>query len=373
MLCSKTLSLNTATADNPMDAAIYRPASTSIFAVRSGYVYEFSLGGTQLRVAKFTNPCFSKSCMAYDSVHDKLWVGTMGDWAAGLNGDPGGALPSLSSAGLYRVDPVTLSLEVHVDPTQAVMGGFFFNGAAYVYTMPMTGGTNIISQGPGSGFYDIIFANGKLWACFAAERAFGVTSGYGMSFDPTNPVGSNLQFSLWAIAEMQCTYDGSKVWFNGYGDDLFQEDWPWAINADWSPVDAAHPVWNNFDAPSPPRANGAHGACQFTPQNGGFVYLIELANQRLVKYNLSGVAVSLINLPGATLGGMTMRLRYNSNDGKLYIPCPNANQVIQFDPQTDTVSHIFTTGMDAPHDMVFSPAAQYAVQFGPQGLVALTT
>lgn len=356
-----------------MDAAIYRPASTSIFAVRSGYIYEFSLGGTQIRVAKFTNPCFSKSCMAYDSFRDKIWVGTNGDWAFGYLGDAGGAHPTRTSVGLFRIDPVTLSVELFVDPTQNVMGGFFFDGAEYIYTMPQTSGIRIDALGVASGFYDLLLVGSKLWACYFTADSFRNQRGALAAFDVTNPVGSNIYFDEWNTAQIQCTYDGSKVWANGIGDDEFEADWPWAMNADWTPMDALHEVWGTFDQPYPPAANGAHGACQFTPQNGGHVYLIELGNQRLIKYNLDGTINSLSTLAGATLGGMTMKMRYNSNDGKLYIPCPNANQVIQFDPQTDTVSHIFTTGMDAPHDMVFSPAAQYAVQFGPQGLVALTT
>lgn len=364
MLCSKTLSLNTATADNPMDAAIYRPASTSIFAVRAGYVFEFSLGGTQLRSAKFTNPCFSKSCMAYDSVHDQLWIGTGGDWAMGRSGDAGITAPTLSTSGFYRVDPVTLLLQQFVDPSA-------INWTGLSVTSPGDSGA-IFMYGGNTGIYDILYGNGNIYAALYgnANHFVNTAQGFLVGFSPTNPSGANNRFTCPDLPISQITYESSnspnRIWGGPQDCDLWTNDPPVAMSVDGST--GFNFNFNPFTSPS----LGAHGAIAYCPVNGK-VYMVNLSNQSLAKYNVDGTLNGNTTLAGATLGGMTAKIRYNPNDQKLYIPCPNANQVIQYDPPTDTVTHIFTVGLDAPHDMVFSPAAQYAIQAGPTGIIALTT
>jgi hypothetical protein len=359
-----------------MDAAIFHPTRNSIFAVRAGYVFEFSLALAQLATSKFVNPCFSKSCMAYDAGADKLWIGTMGSRGMGRGGDPGGSAPSPGNAGLYRINPASLALEQFVDPSTFIFGGLIFNGSAYVYTMPATFGNLLDIYGPESGFYDLMVAGGKLWGAFYRGTGGSSSSSF-MGFDPTNPVGSNYESSVFNDAPSQLCYDPinvpPRVWMN-QTDDLWEADWPFAVNADYTPRDSVHTDWNGFDSPYPPTVpNGAAGGMVFSPGSGGKVYMIQLNGTDMVKYAINGTIESTPTIAGATLGGQASRLRFNSEDNLIYIPCPATNEVIAFDPATDTVSHIYTAGLDAPHDIVFAPGHKIAVQFGPTGLKELTT
>jgi len=121
--------------------------------------------------------------------------------------------------------------------------------------------------------------------------------------------------------------------------------------------------------------NGAHPAVCFA---NGFIYQVGMTNQEMVKINpTAGPPPTIVSRPaltGATIGGMTSRIRTNSNDGLIYIPCPATNQVIAYNPVGDSVSHIYTTGLDSPHDMIFAPGGiNVAIQQGPTGLLQLTT
>ncbi len=348
-----------------MDAAIYHPTRGTIFSVRAGYIFEYSLALVQGSTSKFINPCFSKSCLAYDSGLDKLWVGTMGDWAAGRTGDPGsGAAPSKTNSGLYRINPATLALELAVYPNDILFGQV----TTGTYNMPSAAPYNNppVLFGTASGFYDLIYVGGNLWGCMCSDSAGGELA-YMVSFDASNVVGSNyLERVLSTTAFIQCTYDpvNGRIWFNQCID-LFFAGNPWATNANWSS--------NALNIASIPVPSGASGIV-YSPAGGGFLYLAELTGTALIKYNLDGSINSSIAMGGASLGGQPMRLRYNSLDNLIYIPCPATNAVIAFNPVTDTVSHIYTVGLDAPHDIVFAPGGhKIAVQNSSSGLKELTT
>jgi hypothetical protein len=341
-------------------------------------MYEYTLALSQVNFVKtLPNPCFSHSSLAYDSVHDKIWVGTNGDWASGRNGDPGGGLPASSTTGLYRVNPATLAEELFVDLQTFTFGGLFFNGAAYVYQMPNPSFSPFQVFAAESGFYDLIYAGGKLWGSFYVAPGGSTPVGWFTSFDPTNPTGSNFA-AAWrpGAPPIQLAYDSAsspnRVWMN-QDDDEFNGLWPGAVNADWTPVSALVPIYNTFDTPFPPASNGAHGAVVFAA-NVSKMYLLEMANQRLIRYSLGGTIETNVSIPGAAIGGMTIKMRYNSADGFIYIPCPAANQVIQFNPLTNSVIKIWTStdGVDACHDVVFAGTRKFAIQTGPSGLRELT-
>ena len=348
MACTAILNFLPAIADSPMDAAIYHPTRNSIFSVRNGYISEYSLALVLLNgPTKFTSSCFGRSCVAYDPGADRIWVGTNGDWAAGYLGDTGGVNPARSTVGLYRIIPSTLAVESFIDVTAIVA---------------------VKDWSVVAGVYDVLVSNGKLFGTFG-------------HYTGTNNVNSP---NLWSFALNVPAY--TLAWsgatslqsFNTQlAHDSSNQIW---VAGDWDNFNSLFPAYgadSGAPASSPGSAptNGAHCAIAFSTVAGGAIYLVQMPNQTLAKYNFStGVKISEPAMAGANLGGMTSRIRFNSNDNLLYIPCPATNQVIAFNPSTDTVSKIYTTGMDSPHDMVFAPGGiNIAVQQGPKGLIQLTT
>lgn len=371
MSCSTTLSLSASTSDNPMDAAIYHLTRQTIFSVRGGYIFEFSLTGNQLATAKFVNPCFSKSCMAYDFIRNKIWVGTNADWASGRGGDAGsGPTPSLNNALLYRIDPTTLLVDQIVNPNIFAWGGFFFTGAAWVRQMPQVPNIMPFLWGAQSGFYDLLYANNTLWfSAMQGEIGLGPGQSFIGGFDVTNITGNNFLYQAQTTPMIQLTYDSTnspnRIWVNQL-DDLYGTFQPQAVNSDFSPADPSTRIWDSFDLPT----GGANGSVVFSSVGGGAVYICQLSGQGLVKYNMDGTVNSVKALAGVPAGGQNVKMRFNGFDSMIYIPFPANNQVVQYNPATDAVSHIYT-GLDAPHDCVFSTTKKFAVQLGSVGIKEL--
>lgn len=342
-LCTAHLTLNSASTDNPMDGAIYHPTRGSFFAVRAGYISEYSASLTLLQgPTKFASSVFGRSCIAYDSVNDRIWVGTNGDWAAGYLGDAGGANPAKSTVGLYRIVPTTLALEAFIDPT----------------TITTVGAWSSIS-----GVYDVLVANGKLFA------TFGDYKGQNSIQHPTCAAFA-LNLPAYTLS-WQSLAGGIAVGFNTQmAHDSSNQLW---INQDFDNYNNLFPAFG-ADTGSPGSSvnlsptNGAHCAIAFSTVGGGAIYMVQMPNLSLAKYNFTtGNKISEPNLAGATIGGMTSRIRFNANDNLLYIPCPAANNMIAFNPLTDTVSTIYS-GLDSPHDAVFGVGIRVAIQQGPTGL-----
>lgn len=352
MACVTSLSLNPQTPDAHMDGAIYHPTRNSFFAVRQGYISEYSTALVLLQgPTRFATSIFGRSCIAYDSVNDKVWVGVNNDHGAGYLGDPGNTFPSKSTVGAYRITPSTLAVEQFLDPVRLF---------AYPSTAPAPN-----NYGGNCGVYDILVANGKLFLAYWSNLGHVPDSGEGwvMAFalpGVTGSWGANTTSSC----NMQLAHDSSNQLWVGMDSDNYNQFFP------SYGVDSAAPP----NSPNSITTNGLHSAVVFSTVSGGFVYFIEMPNQTLAKYNIgTGNLVSQPALAGATLGGMTSRMRFNPNDNLIYIPCPAANQVIAFNPSTDTVSHIYTTALDSPADVVFAPGGiNVAVQQGSQGLVRLT-
>lgn len=70
------------------------------------------------------------------------------------------------------------------------------------------------------------------------------------------------------------------------------------------------------------------------------------------------VTISYIDME---LAVAPMRIRFNPHNGKIYLPDLATNQVIIFDPATDTVESV-KTGFTDPLDVVFTPTKAFAVQ-----------
>jgi len=65
-------------------------------------------------------------------------------------------------------------------------------------------------------------------------------------------------------------------------------------------------------------------------------------------------------------GADPFRIRYRASDSKLYIPCPNPEGVIVWDPATETGT--WKGGFSNPIDIVFTSSKAFAVQESQEGL-----
>lgn len=344
--CQVTLTLSPG-GDMPADGAIYHPTRNSFFVVRQGYISEYSTGLVLVQgPSRFAASINGRSSIAYDSVNDRIWVGTNGDWAAGYLGDVGGANPSKSTAGLYRIIPSSLNVEAFIDVTTIVAVKDF-------------------SAITGVG--DVLVANGKLFA------SFGHFTGSGSLTSPAEWLFA-LNLPAYTLA---WSGNAGTTFNNQLAHDSSNQLW---MAGDWDKFNDFFPVYGADSAlptnnPNVHPTNAGHCAIAFSTVAGGAIYIVEMTNQQVAKYNFTtGNLISEPTLVGATAGGMTSRIRFNPNDNLLYIPCPAANQVIAFNPNGDTVSHIYTAGLDSPADMVFAPGGiNVALQSGPTGVKLLTT
>ena len=334
-----------------MDGAIYHPTRTTFFAVRGGYITEYNQSLVAVNgPVKFAGSIFGRSCIAYDSVNDRIWAGVNGDQAAGYLGDAGGANPAKSTVGLYRIVPSTLALEAFLDPTT-------------LFSVKNFGGS--------TGIYDVFVANAKLFAAYWSSTG---SSGVG------NPIGTMLAVNLpaytaaWSQSaggpSCQLAHDSvnapNRIW-QGQDDDNFNQ----FQMQFWHDTDGT----GNSSLFSQP-TNGAHQAACFCSLNN-FMYQVDMPNQQLIKINATTAHIdSYHTLTGVTVGGMTSRIRFNTNDNKIYIPCPATNQVVVYDPTLEGGNPVVKIygSVDSPHDVVFAPGGiNVAIQSGQVGLNLLTT
>ena len=121
------------------------------------------------------------------------------------------------------------------------------------------------------------------------------------------------------------------------------------------------------------------GHCVVTPHKtvaaaycgfDGLAYLV-CGTQWLVRVDsYTPDAFTVYNLAAIEATADPRRIRYNSVDQKLYMPCQEENGIIIFDPSNPlTVSaHRWVSGFENPIDVVFTPSKKFAVQESPIGL-----
>jgi YVTN family beta-propeller protein len=121
------------------------------------------------------------------------------------------------------------------------------------------------------------------------------------------------------------------------------------------------------EADSDPYTIWPVGVC-YCPSNDK-VYCVEASS--LVYYYSWAVNTpkTVINTGVATAN--PRRIKYNSNDGLIYVPGWASNSVIVIDPATNTVQSE-KTGFYLPWDVVFTPTKKWAVQNSSQGLREIT-
>lgn len=81
-------------------------------------------------------------------------------------------------------------------------------------------------------------------------------------------------------------------------------------------------------------------------------------------------SISTLNLAAVQANVKPFRIRYNSADARLYIPCQNENGIIRWNPASDTGEWL--DGFESPIDVVFTSTKIWAVQNGITPLAEVT-
>lgn len=325
----------------PLDTAIYSLVEDAIFGVRGQYVYRFNANtGALEETLRFCEGiCFGEASIL--ELNGKLYIGV---WR--------GLLPEVSpqfdvNRDIYIVDynlvgSVSMGLSAAIDAVHS--------GTLYPYVNRpdswTAGFSNLVTNGVEIvGFSDA-----------SAERIFKV--------DPTNVAGVTFQnANIDRAAMVQMTYDSTHdcVFINNPRSQEFEV-------MDFTTFD------NLTRAEATPTAVTTFGHCYVSTTTK--VYAVR-GTQDLVKFNvnesfpLSGVDFTWSHLPGMLpVNANPFRIRFNLNDGMIYVPNWGADSVTIIDPATDTSVNT-VTGFESPIDMVFTPTKVFAVQNAARGLKEL--
>jgi len=305
------------TFDMPLDQAVYHPTRGTMFAVRGGYVFELDEDVSVVQSSRIIPISFSDSSIAYDAVTGKLFVAV---W-----NDPGNSSTQSARMRLYKIEPSTLAIEATINPD---------DWTARSLLNPYCGIHRIICR---SGvIYGLLYAQFNDASAQYNPFSYNTTSGIGLVEEDWNlKAGFNEveinAAELWLASAdgFVAIYDTTTMLTTG------------TVNL------AGASVWGITVNP-----------------NTGRAYLATRTSA-LKRVAQNHTVLANVVLPGSAPNPFCVR--YNSNDGLIYVPCYGENTVVIIDPATDTVTAT-KTGFDSPFDVVFTPTKAFAVQHGIIGL-----
>lgn len=349
--CSRSYSLTDTcpTLDMPLDQAVYVPAAGShgafIAAVRGGYLFSLDpTTGLKISSTRFRASSFSESSIAYDSVTDKLYVSC---WR-----DPQGTIESAGNSvsplkQIAQIDPVTFSVTLTFNP-QAVFG-------------------DTIANCPFLGPKQVVAFNGIIYSCYYTETLPGATqtSGYMFSWNPVSSAsvlqpGTNAIFSFGDWTDILAANATDLYVTQAYAFDRRVTYFDTATMDSQPGFVGSSVQWPAGTNPCGITRNPGTGRLYMTSRTPAVLR----ANTPFAA-GINAAVLANITLPNANAN--PVRIRYNSNDGLIYVPGYGSNEVYVINPATDTVVAT-KTGFDSPLDCVFTPSKKFAVQHGAAGL-----
>ena len=336
MGCVTSLNLNSSLGDNGMDNAVFASGASAIIGIRGNRVFRCDpTSGAVLQQADLGN--FGRNgCVSYDSGTNKVFCAA---WDS-----PGftarNATFTISNRNIYRINPATLAVEITADiGTQfSIAAGNAMNeygisamdsGAGNIYCRWFQTGVGGVNRGNVGGTLRFSAAN----MATQVNENEGVIGGY------ANVIYAN-------------------VTSTGHDNALFpdQAGGPQAILSDYVSntevlISAAFPQ-NML-------------AVGFAPTQQ-HVFLSDIA-QKIYIYSIAGALLATADTLQSAFNGL--KIRYNSNDGKIYVAGGNSNFVAQIDPTnaTPTIANggiVMYSGFDCPVDLVFTGSVRFAVQAG---------
>jgi len=339
MACSKSLAINQAPEeDMALDMAIYSSAQTCIYGVRGQYVYKFNAttGDKESEFRFVDDVVFSEASIV--ELGGFLYIGVWRGVIEDFNGSP--------NSDIYKVNyalnsSVALGLPGSGPFTQ-VPGGAFGN---YGFTGLVTDGTKIY------GYY--------------GPRASNV-----FSVDPTNIAGALVD--SFSVGE---NYNLNHIEIDAVNGVL------WTTGSDVQQLYCKEIDLTGFEqAGSNDPANTTLGICVVpnAAPTSVKVYCVT-GSLDILKANIAQAYAALPALSSFDLTTLSilqgdakpMRIRYNPNDGLVYIPTWSNDEVEILNPATDTITAV-KTGFTNPIDCVFTPSKKWAVQNSSIGLREIT-
>lgn len=314
-----------------MNDACYASSNGKIYGAVGPYVVQYN-GDTGARegFVRVTSPVMGDIRLCYHAATNSLYAATL--WQTNLQWWDGG------QTYLHRnIFPVSLGL----------VAGARIDLDAIHPNLPPYGG------------FEWIGSNGNyLYVVASSSGNTGTPSSYGLiGFDPTNTADNassasirfrpqNCGFSPTQIASPNPSFIGNNSQISVYDLAFTSQEEVYVLPHNPCAVEYC------------PASSKFYAVCGDT--NLLRVDTILPANGTFTTLNLGAVEAS----------ADPYRIRYWSGTGRLYLPCPTANGVIVWNPNTETGE--FKSGFDNPIDVVFTSSKAWAVQNARVGLREIT-
>lgn len=334
MGCSKQFTLTSAATDQdyPFDAACYVSSVDKIFATMGPYVVKCNATtGAVEDIALVSSPAEGPCGICYHSIKDVVYV-SVRDGKSGIY-----YTLTRPERDIFPVDPATMAVG-------AGLGVYGLIGDV--------GGD--VSQGP----MDLVY-NGDNYIYFTwlAEHAAGGASL--KRIDPDNIAG----FAGYDLAGYT---DDPNCWIQFGINPPNELYWVRASGhrVQFEDIGGVDSGSYNYTGVS---ATVLLTACEYCPADT-YTYCVGGNGNmlRITSYTPDiGNVIDLTAVPGA-VSPNPIHIRYNSVDGKLYLPSPGGGQVLIYDPIAATWD--VRSGFNSPIDVVFTPTKAFAVQNSSVGL-----
>lgn len=312
-----------------MDAAVYDSVDKFIIGIRGNRVFRCDpTSGAILQQADIGT--FGRNgCLAYDVGTNKVFASV---WDTPGFTSRNGTF-TISNRNIYRLNPSTLAVELTAD-----IGTQFSIAAG-----------NAMNE---CGISAMDASGGNIYCRWFQTGVGGVNRGN---------VGGSLRFSA---ANMSTFINENEGVIGGYGNIIYGNVTSTGHDNAIFPDQAGGPqvilsdyVTNGEALVSVPwPANML--AVGFAPTQQ-HVFVTDIAQQIYV-FTTGGVSVTTINTGHSGFNGLSVR--YNPNDGNIYVAGGNDNNVAQINPATNALTLI--PGFDCPVNFVFTPTTRFAVQAG---------
>ncbi len=347
MSCSKALTLSAQEDDTPLDQAIYSGAQDKIFGVRGKWLYKFNADtGKKESEIRFSTSVLGATSIC--EIGNFLYIGVRLSAKDLLGQTPGTNAVMRPERDIFKITTATIAVVGPIGMGDSTLGSFpSFDANSYV-----------------NGFGSLKSVGLTQIAGFSGDTSWFIV-------DPTNlPGGAG--FGNTALAEVtpDIDYDPTTdcLWYN---DASFRDVW---VTKNGNFILGAHTTPDTIDT-SPP-----YRGLTFCPAGTGHpnpkVYAVDGTNQ-VIKIDAD---VAYSTLPGFltnptwtslfVLGAAAkpIRIKYNAQDDKIYIPTWSNDTVEVLDPATDTIVAV-KTGFTEPFDFVVTATGKkYAVCNAATGL-----
>ncbi len=324
----------------PLDSAIYSSSQDCIYAVRSQYVYKFNAttGAKESEFRFVDDVIFSEASIV--ELGGFLYIGV---WRAAIE---------ITGTDVDHADIFKVNYALTTSTALGLPGTGPFTKVAGTF-------------GDSGGFCSLVTDGTSIYGYYGPRaRTF-------FSVDPTNIPGADTDdLSVGEgmnLNQIEIDTANGILWVTGTDNQEI-----WCKEKNLAGIEEA----GNTGAP----IDTILGVCvvpNAAPTSVKVYYVT--GSDTIIKANVADAYASLPTLSSFSYSSLAilqgdakpMRIRYNPNDGLVYIPTWSKDQVEIMDPATDTITSV-KTGFTNPIDVVFTPTRKFAVQNSSVGLREIT-